>query len=62
MKEVKSTPFTVDTIICIGEPKGSSKRLSKLINTFKIYKKQNLHTKSVKFLCISNDLTEKELV
>ena len=59
-KEVKFSLFADDMILCIENPKASTRKLLELINEFSKVVGYNIHTqKSLAFLYTNNEKTEK---
>ena len=62
LEEVKLSLFADDMILCIENPKNSTKRLLKLINEFSKVEGYKINIQqSVAFLCGNNELTEREI-
>jgi hypothetical protein len=61
-EEVKLSPFADDTILYLKDPKNSTKKLLKIINSFgKVAGYKINIQKSVAFLYINNEQTKKEI-
>ena len=61
-KEVKFSLFADDMILCIENPKASTRKLLELINEFSKVAGYKIHTqKSLAFLYTNNEKTEREI-
>ena len=61
-KEVKLSPFADDMILCIENPKDSTRKLLELINEYSKVAEYKINTeKSLAFLYTNNEKTEREI-
>ena len=61
-KEVKLLLFANDMILCIENPKDTTRKLLELINEYSEVAGYKINTlKSLEFLCSNNDKTEREM-